>query len=63
MQLIGARDVVIEDTDTDISFIGAKMLVMPWYHVPVQASLTVVAVLSTARCLASVLIAKKNDAA
>lgn len=42
-------------------FIGAKMLIMPWYHVPVEASLVVVAVLIASSCLASVVIAKKED--
>ncbi|OBV40216.1 TerC family protein [Janthinobacterium psychrotolerans] len=42
-------------------FIGAKMLIMPWYHVPVEASLMVVAVLIASSCLASVFIAKKED--
>lgn len=42
-------------------FIGAKMLIMPWYHVPVEASLLVVAVLIASSCLASVFIAKKED--
>ena len=42
-------------------FIGAKMLIMPWYHVPVEASLLVVAVLIVSSCLASVFIAKKED--
>jgi tellurite resistance protein TerC len=44
-----------------LTFIGAKMLIMPWYHVPVEASLIVVAVLISASCLASVLIAKRED--
>jgi tellurite resistance protein TerC len=44
-----------------LTFIGVKMLIMPWYHVPVQASLTVVAVLIAASCLASLLIARKDD--
>ncbi|MES2899875.1 MAG: TerC family protein [Pseudomonadota bacterium] len=44
-----------------LTFIGVKMLIMPWYHVPVQASLTVVAVIISASCLASVLVAKKQD--
>ena len=43
-----------------LTFIGAKMLIMPWYHVPVQASLTVVAVLITASCVASLLVARKS---
>ena len=42
-------------------FIGAKMLIMPWYHVPVQASLAVVAVLIAASCVASVLVARKRS--
>ena len=44
-----------------LTFIGAKMLIMPWYHVPVQASLTVVAVLITASCVASLIVARKSD--
>ena len=43
-----------------LTFIGVKMLIMPWYHVPVQASLTVVAVLITASCVASLLITRKD---
>jgi tellurite resistance protein TerC len=43
-----------------LTFIGAKMLIMPWYHVPVQASLTVVAVLIAASCVASVLIKRRE---
>lgn len=43
-----------------LTFIGVKMLIMPWYHVPVQASLTVVAVLISASCLASVLVSKSE---
>lgn len=42
-----------------LTFIGVKMLIMPWYHVPVQASLTVVAVLITASCVASLLVARR----
>jgi tellurite resistance protein TerC len=44
-----------------LTFIGVKMLIMPWYHVPVQASLTVVAVLIAASCVASLLVARKSD--
>ncbi|SHH67064.1 TerC family protein [Massilia sp. CF038] len=46
-----------------LTFIGVKMLIMPWYHVPIQASLTVVAVLIAASCLASAFIAPggKNE--
>ncbi|MFH2140479.1 MAG: TerC family protein [Pseudomonadota bacterium] len=36
-------------------FIGSKMLIAPWYHVPVQASLAVVAVLIGASVAASLL--------
>ncbi len=37
-------------------FIGAKMLIMPWYHVPVQASLLVVTVLIAGSVVASLMI-------
>ena len=43
-----------------LTFIGTKMLIMPWYHVPVQASLTTVAVLIAGSCIASVFIEKKK---
>ena len=43
-----------------LTFIGVKMLIMPWYHVPVQASLTVVAVLITASCIASLVVTRKE---
>lgn len=42
-----------------LTFIGAKMLIMPWYHVPVAASLAIVAVLIGASVVAS-LIATRN---
>jgi TerC family integral membrane protein len=45
-----------------LAFIGAKMLIMPWYHVPVQASLTVVAVLIAASCAASLFVTRKAEA-
>lgn len=41
-------------------FIGAKMLIMPWYHVPVQASLLVVTVLISASVVASLMIKPKK---
>jgi tellurite resistance protein TerC len=41
-------------------FIGTKMLIMPWYHMPVQASLTVVAVLIAGSCIASLVVARKH---
>ncbi|MDP1682936.1 MAG: TerC family protein [Burkholderiales bacterium] len=43
-----------------LTFIGAKMLVAPWYHVPVAASLAIVAVLIGASVIAS-LIATRPD--
>jgi tellurite resistance protein TerC len=43
-----------------LAFIGTKMLIMPWYHMPVQASLTVVAVLIAGSCIASVFIRPKT---
>ena len=42
-------------------FIGAKMLIMPWYHVPVEASLLVVAVLIVSSCVASVFITRSDQ--
>jgi tellurite resistance protein TerC len=42
-----------------LAFIGAKMLIAPWVHVPVAASLTIVAVLIGASVAAS-LIATRN---
>lgn len=43
-----------------LTFIGAKMLIAPWYHVPVQASLAIVAILIGASVAAS-LIATRNS--
>jgi len=43
-----------------LTFIGAKMLIAPWYHMPVQASLAIVAVLMGASVIAS-LIATRNQ--
>ncbi len=42
-----------------LTFIGAKMLIAPWYHVPVVASLVIVAVLIGASVIAS-LVATRN---
>ena len=44
-----------------LTFIGAKMLIAPWYHVPVAASLAIVAVLIGSSVIAS-LIATRNKA-
>ncbi|HAF45808.1 MAG: hypothetical protein A2100_03540 [Sideroxydans sp. GWF2_59_14] len=38
-----------------LAFIGCKMLIAPWYHVPVQASLLIVAVLISASVVASLI--------
>lgn len=43
-----------------LAFIGTKMLILPWYHVPVQASLTIVAVLIAGSCIASVFVTRKS---
>lgn len=43
-----------------LTFIGTKMLIAHWYHVPVQASLAIVVVLIGASVIAS-LIATRNQ--
>jgi tellurite resistance protein TerC len=43
-----------------LTFIGAKMLIMPWYHVPVAASLAIVAVLIGASVAASLIATRKE---
>jgi tellurite resistance protein TerC len=43
-----------------LTFIGAKMLIAPWYHVPVAASLAIVAVLISASVLASLFATRKR---
>ena len=40
-------------------FIGSKMLIMPWYHVPVAASLLIVAVLIASSVIASLVATRK----
>ena len=45
-----------------LAFIGSKMLIMPWYHMPVQASLTVVAVIIATSCIASVWVTRSKGA-
>jgi tellurite resistance protein TerC len=42
-----------------LTFIGTKMLIMPWYHVPVGASLAIVAALIGASVLASLIATRK----
>ena len=43
-----------------LAFIGTKMLIMPWYHMPVQASLMVVAFLIASSCFASVWVTRQK---
>ncbi len=43
-----------------LTFIGTKMLIMPWYHVPVGASLAIVAVLIGASVVASLIATRKR---
>ncbi len=43
-----------------LTFIGAKMLIAPWYHVPVAASLAIVAVLISASVVASLIATRKG---
>lgn len=42
-----------------LTFIGAKMLIAPWYHVPVAASLAIVGVLIGASVIASLIATRK----
>lgn len=43
-----------------LTFIGAKMLILPWYHVPVEASLAIVAVLIGSSVIASLIATRKR---
>jgi len=43
-----------------LTFIGAKMLIMPWYHVPVGASLAIVALLIGSSVVASLIATRKR---
>jgi len=43
-----------------LTFIGTKMLIMPWYHVPVQASLAIVAILIGSSVIASLIATRKK---
>jgi len=43
-----------------LTFIGAKMLIAPWVHVPVAASLAIVAVLIGASVIASMIATRKH---
>jgi len=46
-----------------LAFIGTKMLIAPWYHMPVAASLTVVAVLIGGSVIASLIATRKRATA
>jgi len=43
-----------------LTFIGTKMLIMPWYHIPVAASLSFVAVLIGGSVVASLIATRKT---
>ena len=43
-----------------LTFIGTKMLIMPWYHVPVAASLAIVAALIGSSVIASLIATRKR---
>ena len=43
-----------------LTFIGAKMLIAPWYHLPVAASLAIVAVLIGASVIASLIATRPS---
>jgi tellurite resistance protein TerC len=45
-----------------LTFIGVKMLIVPWVHVPVAASLAIVAVLIGASVIASLIATRKRTA-
>ncbi len=45
-----------------LTFIGTKMLIMPWYHIPVQASLAIVAILIGSSVIASLIATRKKAA-
>ncbi len=44
-----------------LTFIGTKMLIAPWYHVPVQASLAIVAVLIGSSIIASLIATRRTN--
>ncbi|MDP2805393.1 MAG: TerC family protein [Gallionellaceae bacterium] len=44
-----------------LTFIGAKMLIAPWYHVPTMASLLVVVVLISAAVVASLIATRRSS--
>ncbi len=44
-----------------LAFIGTKMLIMPWFHMPIAISLTVVMVLIAGSVVASLYVTRKPD--
>jgi tellurite resistance protein TerC len=44
-----------------LTFIGVKMLIAPWYHVPVQASLAIVAILIGSSVIASLIATRRAN--
>ncbi|MBN0978204.1 TerC family protein (plasmid) [Pseudomonas hygromyciniae] len=44
-----------------LTFIGAKMLIAPWYHVPVQASLGIVVILIGSSVIASLVATRRAN--
>jgi tellurite resistance protein TerC len=44
-----------------LTFIGTKMLIMPWFHMPIAISLTVVTVLIAGSVVASLYVTRKSD--
>jgi tellurite resistance protein TerC len=46
-----------------LTFIGVKMLIAPWYHLPVQVSLTIVLTTLAASVAASLLVTRRNGSA
>ena len=44
-----------------LTFIGSKMLIMPWYHIPMGASLSIVAVLIAASVIASLMTSSSSS--
>jgi tellurite resistance protein TerC len=44
-----------------LTFIGTKMLIMQWYHIPVQASLAIVAILIGSSVIASLIATRRAN--
>jgi len=46
-----------------LCFIGVKMLILPWFHMPVEISLAIVATLIAGSVIASLYVTRKGEAA